>query len=190
MPPLLLFLIPVIAALAALLGWQRRQARLTLAASEARYRALAQSGAAGVWHVSTDGRTLYANPAMCRLLEVEGPEELAGHHYHEFYSPESVAQVMAEYDKRVQGISSTYEVQIVGRRGTRRTVILSGSPVFGPDGKMASLIGTLIDVTERRRLARVNTATYRISEAVHSVPTLQELFGAIHRIVGELMTAA
>ncbi|MFI5280309.1 MAG: ATP-binding protein, partial [Gemmatimonadales bacterium] len=46
------------------------------------------------------------------------------------------------------------------------------------------------DVTERRRLARVNTATYRISEAVHSVPTLQELFGAIHRIVGELMTAA
>src|SRR2546425_12382556 len=32
-------------------------------------------------------------------------------------------------------------------------------------------------------------ATYRISEAAHAARTLQELFGAIHRIVGELMPA-
>src|SRR5207249_7654941 len=31
--------------------------------------------------------------------------------------------------------------------------------------------------------------TYRISEAAHAARTLQELFGAIHRIVGELMPA-
>jgi PAS domain S-box-containing protein len=143
-----------------------------------------------VWNVDTDGRTLYANPAMCRLLEVAGPEELAGHHYHEFYTPESVEVVRAEYDKRLQGVSSTYEVHLIGRRGTRRDAILSGSPVLGPDGKLLSLIGTFIDVTERRRLALVNNATYRISDAAHSAPTLQELFGAIHRIVGELMPAA
>src|SRR5205814_3895484 len=32
-------------------------------------------------------------------------------------------------------------------------------------------------------------ATYRISEAAHAPGTLQELFGAIHAIVGELMPA-
>jgi PAS domain S-box-containing protein len=187
--PLLLFAIPII-ALAAVLVWQRRRARLTLAVSEARYRALADASAAGVWNVDNEGRTLYANPAMCRLLEIEGPEELVGHHYHEFYTRESIAQVRSEYEKRLEGLSSTYEVHLVGRRGTRRSAILSGSPIFGPDGKMQSLIGTFIDVTERRRLALVNTATYRISEAVHSVSTLQELFAAIHRIVGELMPAS
>jgi len=45
------------------------------------------------------------------------------------------------------------------------------------------------DVTESKRAEQIQLATYRISEAAHAARTLQELFGAIHRIVGELMPA-
>ncbi|HXQ29156.1 MAG TPA: ATP-binding protein [Gemmatimonadales bacterium] len=41
----------------------------------------------------------------------------------------------------------------------------------------------------RERAEQIQLATYRISEAAHTVPTLQELFRAIHGIVGELMPA-
>ena len=45
------------------------------------------------------------------------------------------------------------------------------------------------DVTERNRAEQIQLATYRISQAAHAAGNLQELFGAIHRIVGELMPA-
>src|SRR5205814_6581074 len=45
------------------------------------------------------------------------------------------------------------------------------------------------DVTEAKRAERIQLATYRISEAAHAAGSLQDLFRAIHRIVGELMPA-
>ncbi len=184
-----LFAIVIAGALGTLLSWERQRAEAAIATSEARYRALADASAAGVWNITAEGRTLYANPAMCRLLEVDGPGDLIGRTYHEFFTPESVAAIQSEHVKRLKGEASTYQVVMVGLKGTRRSLILSGAPVIGADGRMISLMGTFLDVTERRRLERVHTATYRISEAVHTAPTLQELYVAIHRIVGELMPA-
>jgi PAS domain S-box-containing protein len=45
------------------------------------------------------------------------------------------------------------------------------------------------DVTDRKRAEQIQLATYRISEAAHAAGNLQELFGAIHTIVGGLMPA-
>jgi len=42
---------------------------------------------------------------------------------------------------------------------------------------------------ERRRSERIQAATFRITEAAHATGTLQDLFAAIHGIVGELMPA-
>jgi len=42
---------------------------------------------------------------------------------------------------------------------------------------------------ERRRSERTQQATFRITEAAHAAATLQDLFAAIHAIVGELMPA-
>jgi PAS domain S-box-containing protein len=56
-------------------------------------------------------------------------------------------------------------------------------------GKSVGRVWSFRDVTESKRGERIQLATYRISEAAHAADTLQELFGAIHRIVGELMPA-
>ena len=56
-------------------------------------------------------------------------------------------------------------------------------------GKSVGRVWSFRDVTETRRAERVQLATYRISEAAHSARSLQDLFAAIHEIVGELMPA-
>ena len=56
-------------------------------------------------------------------------------------------------------------------------------------GTSVGRVWSFRDVTERRRAERVQAATYRISEAAHAAPTLRELLGSIHAIVGELMPA-
>src|SRR5207249_6661215 len=56
-------------------------------------------------------------------------------------------------------------------------------------GRSVGRVWSFRDVTETRRAERVQLATYRISEAAQSARSLQELFAAIHEIVGELMPA-
>jgi two-component system cell cycle sensor histidine kinase/response regulator CckA len=56
-------------------------------------------------------------------------------------------------------------------------------------GKSVGRVWSFRDVTESKRAEQIQLATYRISEAAHAARTLQELFGAIHGIVGELMPA-
>ena len=55
--------------------------------------------------------------------------------------------------------------------------------------KSVGRVWSFRDVTEAKRAERIQLATYRISEAAHAAGSLQELFRAIHKIVGELMPA-
>ena len=55
--------------------------------------------------------------------------------------------------------------------------------------KSVGRVWSFRDVTEAKRGERIQLATYRISEAAHNAGSLQELFRAIHAIVGELMPA-
>ena len=61
-------------------------------------------------------------------------------------------------------------------------------PIF-KDGKPDMLAGFTVDITERKRVEKVQAALYRISEAAHTARNLDELFRQTHAIIGELMPA-
>jgi two-component system cell cycle sensor histidine kinase/response regulator CckA len=56
-------------------------------------------------------------------------------------------------------------------------------------GKTIGRVWIFRDVTDRKRAEQIQLATYRISEAAHAARNLQDLFAAIHDIVGGLMSA-
>ena len=57
------------------------------------------------------------------------------------------------------------------------------------DHRSVGRVWSFRDVTARRRAECVQEAVYRISHTAHTAENLQELLGAIHAIVGELMPA-
>src|SRR5204862_563485 len=57
------------------------------------------------------------------------------------------------------------------------------------DHRSVGRVWSFRDVTARRRAECVQEAVYRISHTAHTADNLQELLGAIHAIVGELMPA-
>ncbi len=133
---------------------ERKRIEEALQESEKRYRTLVDNSPTGIWQITPDGYTIYANPAMCSILQVESPEELIGQTHHAFYTPESLEIMRREHAKRPQGIASRYEVEIIGKRGRKRHVIISGAPLFTADGKLHSLLGTFTDITEHKRLLK------------------------------------
>ena len=131
---------------------RQKRAELELRVSEQRYQALAENSAVGIWQITPDGLTAYINPAMRAMLEIGRDEDLAGRTFREFFTPESLVRAAPEHAKRARGEASSYEVELIGTRGRRCSVMVSGAPVFGPDGELASLIGTFTDITERKRV--------------------------------------
>ncbi|MGD2030523.1 MAG: PAS domain-containing protein [Desulfobacterales bacterium] len=127
-----------------------KKAEVFLRESEERYRSLAENSLVGIWQITLDGYTIYINPAMCRMLEIENPEVLNGKTYEFFGDDENLEIVKRELTKRKKGISSTYEVEIIGEKGTKRNVMISAAPIFLSEDKVHSTIGTFTDITDRK----------------------------------------
>jgi len=130
---------------------ERKRIEEALRESEDRYKTLVETSLVGVWHITLDGYTIYINPAMCAMLEIEKAEDLEGMTYHSFFTPESLVVIQRERSKRPKGIASSYEVEIVGKRGKKSNVVITGAPIFGADGKLYSYIGTFTDITESKQ---------------------------------------
>jgi len=130
---------------------ENRKNELALRESEQRFRTLAETSLVGLWQITPEGHTIYINPALLRMLEVDSSEAMAAFTYHEFFTDVSLKRIEQELSQRPRGISSNYEVELVGKRGTHRNIIISGAPLFSEDGSLHSLIGTLTDITERKR---------------------------------------
>jgi diguanylate cyclase (GGDEF)-like protein/PAS domain S-box-containing protein len=149
----------VLLAAAIYLSWllthQVHRSEQALSASERRYRALAENSAVGIWHITPDGYTIYVNPAMQEMLEVESPADLEGKKNNLFVTAETLETMEREQKKVERGGASAYEAQIVGRNGRRRTVLVSGAPILSAQGRLESLIGTFIDITGRKSAERL-----------------------------------
>jgi len=129
----------------------RKQAEDALRESEERYRSLAENSLVGFWHITLEGHSIYLNPAMCSMLEIKSPEELSGQTYHPFFTTESLEIIKHERTTRPKGKGSSYEVEIIGKNGGRRNVMICGAPVLSTKGKLHGYIATFTDITDRKR---------------------------------------
>ena len=102
--------------------------------------------------MTADRTELYLNPAGLEIFEAETSDDVVKAGYERFFSPADLQTMSAEQSKRVAGIASNYEVELTGFRGSRRTVLMSGAPLFDDDGRLQSVVGTIIDISERKRL--------------------------------------
>ncbi len=74
------------------------------------------------------------------------------------------------------------------KNGTLFPALISGSPIV-VDGEVKGVVGMYIDITERKKAEKIKDVISKISEAVHSTNTLDELYGLIHQNVSVLMMA-
>ncbi len=206
-----------LAALAALaLANARLQAETALslaaasAASETSHRqrdysnALVASMQDGLTVLSPEGRLREVSPSFCRLTGFSA-EELIGQGCPYPYWPDADPERVEDGFRRLRETGpAEWDVEFRRKNGERFPVILAGSLVRGQDGEVVGYLGTVKDITERKRaerrlrasvaqnkaLAAEQAALRRVATAVAAEAPPEEVFALVAREVASLLGAA
>ena len=118
--------------------------------SEARFRAVAEATASGIY-IRQDDRFVYANPAMEKISGYSAEEILSMKRFEQFIHPESIPFMRERIVRCRAGdmVPTRYELKIIRKDGGQLWVDLSSSAIVY-DNRPAR-IGTFFDINDRRR---------------------------------------
>lgn len=131
------------------LAIQRRRSSDRIRESEWQYRNLLDTMFEGLSTADRDGKFVYTNPALGRIMGLH-PEQLVGRHINEFLSEEMQEISNHQHELRKAGHSNRYELQVRRSDGQTRDVYLSVSPRIDRDGTYIGSYALVQDVTEMR----------------------------------------
>ncbi len=125
-----------------------------IAASEARWRGLAETAPIGIWHLSREGRTLYANPALSLLLGRDPGEDLRGRWIGQLVEPGRASRLAEFFAGSRRREPASLEMALRGVDGILRQVLIVAKRL--ERGSEGAVIATVLDITpQKRALAEV-----------------------------------
>jgi PAS domain S-box-containing protein len=156
-----------------------------------RYRALVEQVPAIIYTDSAVNiyQTLYISPQL-KTITGYAPEEWISDDdlWYKMILPEDQERVLQEY-KRTYVAKEPFinEYRIKTRNGRVIWVSDEARMICDQKGNPLFWQGVMTDITARKLAEQIQQMTYRISHAVVSTTSLDELYPSIHRILGELI---
>jgi PAS domain S-box-containing protein len=161
----------------------RKTSEDALRESQQRYTMASAAGAVGVWDWNFETNQLFVDTGLKSLLGFEDAEISTrpddwGSRVH----PEDLPAAATAVKAVVDGDTDIYEIEhrMLHKDGSSRWFLSRGSAVRGMDGTLHRLVGTKVDITERRR------AEERIRD---NETALQASYAEIQRLAGSLIAA-
>ncbi len=118
--------------------------------SKARFRQLIEVMGEGLWVLDPRGQTTFVNRSMADMLGY-APAEMVGRTLFEFMAEADIPQAKQNLADRVEGHTGQHDFRFRRKDGGELWAIVTGTPVLDDDGQVASVLGVITDITERRR---------------------------------------
>ncbi len=127
-----------------------RREHALLRQSEERYRRLIETAEEGVWVVSAEGRTSFANSKVAAMLGYT-VEEMIDMPLLHFLEEREHPAAQSYLDLRRQGVAGQHDFRFRRKDGSALWTIVSASPIYDEGGRYAGVLGMITDITERKQ---------------------------------------
>lgn len=137
----------------------RQKAQKSLKSNEEKYRRIIDNIKLGLMEVDNDDIIQYANKPF---LELTGYSlnELIGRSATDVFidkeDEEALHLINAQNERRKEGKSDSYEIEILDKKGQDKWAIISGAPNYNESGDLIGSIGIHLDITEEKKLREEN----------------------------------
>ncbi len=118
------------------------------------YRTLVEHQGEGVVIVNEFDKISFANPASLSMLSTE-KNNIIGRDIKDFMDQDSKDRILVQTRLRENGVSSSYEVNIIRENGSLLPVIISATPRCDPYGKFIGSYGVFRDISAIKNAQRV-----------------------------------
>jgi two-component system cell cycle sensor histidine kinase/response regulator CckA len=166
----------------------QKHTRMQLAETEATFRRLVENSFVGVYIIQ-DGGFKYVNPRICEIMGYDARELTGGMLVTDTVVPEERARVKENIRRHLANETPRlwYTFRAFRKDGAQIDLELAGTRTVHKG--QPAIIGTLVDITERKRGESLQHALYRITDCASSVTSLTDFYAAVHAILGELIYA-
>jgi PAS domain S-box-containing protein len=162
---------------------ERKQAEEKLRDSEEKYRNIVETANEIILITDKESIVTYVNKKMVDMLGYT-LEEFIGRPIWGFISEECKPIVKKNLEKRMQGISESYELKLIRKDGSSLWTFLNAKPLFDKEGKYIGAMSMLTDITKRKEAeealniietARKKEIHHRIKNNLQVISSLLDL---------------
>jgi PAS domain S-box-containing protein len=130
---------------------ERKQAEEALINNELRFRTLTVNAPAGIFQTDAVGKTTYVNETWLGYTGMTFDEALGDGWVEAVHPDDRLGLATQWYERSEKGLESSSEYRLVDKKGNTRWVSGKAVPIFTKDGEITGHMGTLSDITERKK---------------------------------------
>ncbi len=165
----------------------RRKYEEELKSREEKFRFLFDQSNDAIFLLSPDGTILDCNQKTSDLLEFP-KEEIIGKSYLEYVVDSFHDDSKQKLDQLKQGLKPiVYEKEFIGRDDKIIPVEINPTPVLDQQNKLKWIQSVVRDISDRKKAELLQRIVFDISEKTFISKDINQLYKAIHQILGQLM---
>ena len=159
----------------------------SIKASEERYHHLTEASPIGIFHTDNRGGCTYVNERWARITGIPA-DEIIGKNLAMFVKKEDRKILLKNWKYALHKMAtSNSEVRIVSKAQKQKWVNIQLTGEYDQANHLKGLVGTLEDITVRKRAEGINRALLEILEAMSTTGNLEDYLEEIHRILASLI---
>ena len=169
---------------------RRLQAQQRLVAETNFRRAMENSMLTGMRVLDLQGRITYVNPAFCKMVGFAAEELVGKIPPMPYWAPEAMDEYQERFSNVLAGRATPQFETIFQRRdGERFPVLIFESPLVDQDGKQTGWMGSILDISERKRAEDLNRTQEEKLQASARLASMGEIASTLAHELNQPLAA-
>lgn len=169
----------------------RLTAEQALRAEHAFRKAMEDSLTVGMRARDRSGRITYVNPAFCEMTGFTAAELIGALPPYPYWNPEDLERTRELHDKVLDGMAPRegFELRFRRRNGELFDALVYEAPLIDADGHHTGWMGSVLDITERKRAEELSRQQEEKLQATSRLVTMGELASTLAHELNQPLAA-